>query len=361
LCSGLLFRVKTRNKKGIVASFDPNVRNQKDDIRILITTDVLAEGINLHRSNVIVNYDIPWNPTRVLQRVGRINRVGTSFKEIHIYNFFPVGTTEKELGLEAAAVAKLQAFHQALGEDAKYLTEEEEVDAHGLFEKINTVREEEGEESFIRYIKLLREIREKDPELFEKIKRLPKKARSGRFYRRELLITLFRKGNLKKIYLCYKGRIPQEIDFLEAIRFLETDVSEKSMKIPVEDYYVLLTKNRMAFNQSLQEETARKKSRKSFSRTEQQLVKELKALRNAVKNKENRESVQNLLDIINTGKVSKKTLKDLNKKIKGANTFEKKLKVLEEFLSSYYFEEKEDRFTYNESPVEVILSQYFGG
>jgi len=354
-------RSKPGIRKEIIASFDPNVRNQKDDIRILITTDVLAEGINLHRSNVIVNYDIPWNPTRVLQRVGRINRVGTSFKEIHIYNFFPVGTTEKELGLEAAAVAKLQAFHQALGEDAKYLTEEEEVDAHGLFEKINTVREEEGEESFIRYIKLLREIREKDPELFEKIKRLPKKARSGRFYRRELLITLFRKGNLKKIYLCYKGRIPQEIDFLEAIRFLETDVSEKSMKIPVEDYYVLLTKNRMAFNQSLQEETARKKSRKSFSRTEQQLVKELKALRNAVKNKENRESVQNLLDIINTGKVSKKTLKDLNKKIKGANTFEKKLKVLEEFLSSYYFEEKEDRFTYNESPVEVILSQYFGG
>ena len=350
-------------RKEIIANFDPNIspENRKDSIRILITTDVLAEGINLHRSNVIVNYDIPWNPTRVLQRVGRINRVGTSFKEIYIYNFFPVGTTEKELGLEAAAIAKLQAFHQALGEDAKYLTEEEEVDAHGLFKKINTVREEDGEEeSFLKYVKLLREIREKDPELFEKIKRLPRKARSGRAFKREFLITLFRKGNLKKIYLSYKDKPPQEIDFLKAIELLETEPSEKGIKIPIESYYDLLTKNRTAFNQSLQEEIAKKKSTKSFSRTEQQLIKELKALKNAFKDKKNRELVQNLLDIINTGKIPRGTLKDLNKKVKGANTLEKKLKVLEEFLSSYNFEEEKERFTHDESPIEVILSQYFG-
>lgn len=47
---------------------------------------MLAEGINLHRSNVIVNYDLPWNPTRVMQRIGRINRVGTKYDKIHIFN-----------------------------------------------------------------------------------------------------------------------------------------------------------------------------------------------------------------------------------------------------------------------------------
>ncbi|MEO2068656.1 MAG: C-terminal helicase domain-containing protein, partial [Desulfurobacteriaceae bacterium] len=161
---------KSSVRKEIIENFDPNAKVQKDDIKILITTDVLAEGINLHRSNVIVNYDIPWNPTRVLQRVGRINRVGTSFKEIYIYNFFPVGVAEKELGLEAAAIAKLQAFHQALGEDAKYLTEEEEVNAHGLFKKMNRLKEDEEEDSLLKYVKLLREIKEKEPELFEKIK-----------------------------------------------------------------------------------------------------------------------------------------------------------------------------------------------
>ena len=55
-------------------NFDPREKQQSNDIDILITTDVLAEGVNLHRANILVNYDLPWNPTRVLQRVGRINQ-----------------------------------------------------------------------------------------------------------------------------------------------------------------------------------------------------------------------------------------------------------------------------------------------
>ncbi|MCK4683196.1 helicase, partial [Candidatus Bipolaricaulota bacterium] len=57
----------------IKESFDPNYHDQNAKIRILISPDVLAEGINLHRSNTVINYDLPWNPTKVLQRVGRVN------------------------------------------------------------------------------------------------------------------------------------------------------------------------------------------------------------------------------------------------------------------------------------------------
>ncbi len=60
----------------IESNYDPRHSRPVDNIQLLITTDVLAEGINLHRSNIVVNYDLPWNPTRVLQRVGRVNRVG---------------------------------------------------------------------------------------------------------------------------------------------------------------------------------------------------------------------------------------------------------------------------------------------
>ena len=75
----------------IRANFDPTYRKEKqsNDYRILVTTDVLAEGMNLHRSNVIINYDLPWNPTRIMQRVGRINRVGSKYDEIFVFNFFP--------------------------------------------------------------------------------------------------------------------------------------------------------------------------------------------------------------------------------------------------------------------------------
>jgi len=77
----------TRNK--VIENFDARARDQKNDYRILVSTEVLSEGVNLHRSNTVINYDIPWNPTRMMQRVGRINRVDTTFKKIYTFNFFP--------------------------------------------------------------------------------------------------------------------------------------------------------------------------------------------------------------------------------------------------------------------------------
>jgi len=349
-------------RKKIISNFDPNAPVKEDDIRVLITTDVLAEGINLHRSNVIVNYDIPWNPTRVLQRVGRINRVGTEFKEIYIYNFFPVGAAEKELGLEAAAVAKLQAFHQALGEDAKYLTEEEEVDAHGLFNRINNPKEEEEEGSILKYVEELRRIRSEEPELFEKIKKLPKKARSGRKFKREFLLTLFKKGELKKIFISYRDKPAKEIDFLSAVEFLETDRNEKRIRVPADRFYELYYKNRQAFERALQEQKAEEASRKTLSRTEIALLKELRALRDTLNDKEDRESVINLIELINEGALPKGTLKTLSKSIKDAKTIDAKLKALKEFLENIDLENSESKEVAENanSSIEVILSQYFG-
>ena len=114
-------------------NYDPMYKTQKDDILVLVTTDVLAEGINLHRSNIVINYDLPWNPTKVLQRAGRVNRVGTEHQDIHIFNYFPTEKSETEIGLEDNIKGKLQAFHSLLGEDAKYLTEEEEVGSFEIF------------------------------------------------------------------------------------------------------------------------------------------------------------------------------------------------------------------------------------
>ena len=90
----------------IVSDFDPRFEGENGKYRFLITTDVLAEGINLHRSNVVINYDLPWNPTRVLQRVGRINRVGTKHKKLFVYNFFPTESSENEIHLKASIEAK---------------------------------------------------------------------------------------------------------------------------------------------------------------------------------------------------------------------------------------------------------------
>ena len=170
---------KGDTQREVIENFDANVDNRKDSYRILIATEVLAEGVNLHRSNVVVNYDIPWNPMRLMQRVGRINRVGTEHEKIHIFNFFPTEEANNQIKLKEIAESKMHAFISLLGVDAKHLTDEEVIEGHNLFDRLNsksslTEEDEEGE-SELKYLQVIRDIRDKEPELFEKIKRLPKR------------------------------------------------------------------------------------------------------------------------------------------------------------------------------------------
>ena len=126
-------------KRKIEKSFDPTAENPDDKFDLLITTDVLAEGVNLHRANCLINYDLPWNPTRIMQRVGRINRVGTTHPEIFVFNFFPTAATKKHLSLEERILEKLQMFHETLGEDFKYLSESEDVSPKNLFDTLKSI------------------------------------------------------------------------------------------------------------------------------------------------------------------------------------------------------------------------------
>ena len=82
-------------------NFDANLEEEKwqDDYDIIITTEVLAEGINLHRSNVIVNYDVPWNSTRLMQRIGRVNRIGSRADRIYVYNYYPSAHGDAQIHL----------------------------------------------------------------------------------------------------------------------------------------------------------------------------------------------------------------------------------------------------------------------
>ncbi len=87
----LVISAQNRNKqfKTIRENFDANYKQKLNEYNIILTTDVLAEGVNLHRSNVIVNYDTPWNSTRLMQRIGRVNRIGSASKHIYNYVFYP--------------------------------------------------------------------------------------------------------------------------------------------------------------------------------------------------------------------------------------------------------------------------------
>jgi len=236
----------------ITSNFDPNHKEKRDDLKILIATDVLAEGINLHRSNVLINYDLPWNPTRVLQRAGRVNRLGSKFQNVYIFNFFPTSQSDEHLGLEVNITNKIQMFHDILGEDAKYLSDGEEFGSQELFNTLNNKTAYTGEDgegdSELKYLELMRKIRDDQPELFDKIKNLPKKARSGfkkESFEDDALVTFFRIGKLKKFYINQSGK-SNEITFFDAVKELECKPDTKRANIPNE-YFHLLQTNKTRF------------------------------------------------------------------------------------------------------------------
>ncbi len=242
----------------VIANFDARARHPKDDYRILVSTEVLSEGVNLHRSNVVINYDIPWNPTRLMQRAGRINRVDTKFDKIYTFNFFPTTQSNDQIKLQEAAEYKIQAFIEMLGADARLLTEGEEIKSHDLFSRLTSKKtitgEDEDEESELKYLQVIRDIRDKDVDLFEKVKWLPKKARTAKAHDGNTisLVTYFRKVKIQKFYQTESDRT-RELDFLETAAIMETSKDTPRQTIGA-DYYELLGKNKKAFVESTTEE-----------------------------------------------------------------------------------------------------------
>ncbi len=357
----------------VIENFDArvNINNKKDGYRILVCTDVLSEGVNLHRSNVVINYDIPWNPTRMMQRVGRINRVDTPFDKIYTFNFFPTTQAENEIKLREIAEAKINAFLSLLGGDSALLTENEPVESHELFNKLLSkdilTGEDEFEESELKYLEIIKNIQEKNPELFEKIKTLPKKARSIKKNNENALhlLTYMREGSLKKFYICSNDSNPVEIDFLSAIKLLESNKNEKQeRRIPFP--YGLLEKNKNAFHFATQNEENESNISKGKD-TIKNILKFLKAMKKDGLTEDDEYYLKIVKDQLESGNLPRKTTKEVLKSLTNLKPTEAinplniirilKRHIPEGLLKDHFGSKKDSKIT----KKEVILSMYFVG
>ena len=106
------------------------------EIDILMSTDVLSEGMNLQSAQMVINYDLHWNPTRMIQRAGRIDRIGSPYKTIYVYNFFPEGELEELLRLVQVLQSKIIDIDKSVGLDQTILGEEIHPKVFGIIRRI---------------------------------------------------------------------------------------------------------------------------------------------------------------------------------------------------------------------------------
>ena len=351
-------------KVEIEDSFNPRFKDRGDDkYDLLITTDVLAEGINLHRANVLVNYDLPWNPTRIMQRVGRINRVGTEFDEIHVFNFFPTTQSNAQVPMEQRILEKIQSFHDTLGEDIKYLSDKEEVSAKNLFDDLNKDLdgEDEGEANpELAYLAIIRQIRDDEPELFETIKKLPKKAKTGKESQQiedEATISFIRKGALKTFFVSDNDSSKQ-LSFIEAIKLLETDEKQKKISIG-KKYYGQFEKNDTAFDDMLLADKEVTVSKVAVAGNDAKIIKTLKAIKKEPTLTDIQEAnIEKLIELWSNGEIPAKISKDVMKRVPLAKDVQSLYFDIMNLVPDAYFEERKASNSPVDGEKQVILSCY---
>ena len=206
------------NKALAAAHFAPQTTGNPgtpDKTDILISTDVLAEGVNLQQARHIINYDMPWNPMRLVQRHGRIDRIGSQHTRVFMRTIFPVDRLDTLLGLEeriarkiamaAASVGVTSPISDVRGSDRSFTETREEIqklleEDASLYERGGT---EAGTQSGEEYRQTLRVALE---ECREDIVQMPWKAGSG-----------MRKGSEQGMFFCAK------VGERTYLRFVHTD------------------------------------------------------------------------------------------------------------------------------------------
>ena len=216
----------------ILENFDANHdKEKKNDYDIILTTEVLAEGVNLHRSNIIVNYDTPWNATRLMQRIGRVNRIGSLAKCVYNYNFYPSAQGNEEIQLRKTSYMKLQGFHSAFGEDSRIYTIEEVVEQFKMYKDGMP----EDEDVRLRYLDFLRNFMKDNPDEFRRIKKLPPKARTAIKSSNSsggTSIAFMQNDVKKEVYFINTDNKAMPLRFEEAARIFEATIKEPTFAIP---------------------------------------------------------------------------------------------------------------------------------
>ena len=268
----------------VVRRFAPIANNVpagevKEPIHVLIATDVLSEGLNLQDAPYILNYDLHWNPVRLIQRFGRIDRLNTVHKEIYAFNFLPDPKLEQHLGIRQTLRERIADIHSSIGADTAILEPDEKLNEKAMYaiyegdgKTLETLEEAEDQydslgiqaaEDFIR------KLEQEHPELFGKIKGLPNALRTARrlewpmpedsvlskLKTKPAIFFLGKASEFQKLYFADAESNILIEDQMEAIAAIRCLPEEPIVKLP-SGYNMLVEKLRAHFEKAFAEHLA---------------------------------------------------------------------------------------------------------
>ena len=358
--------------KVIRENFDANWKQKKDDYNIILTSDVLAEGVNLHRSNIIVNYDTPWNATKLMQRIGRVNRIGSKSDTIYNYVFYPSRQGNKEIKLKQIALSKIQTFHSTFGEDNQIYSTEEIIDRDldKLF-KEGIKQEKEDRNMELPFYEELRSLYLQNRKEYKRIEDISLRSRTGRESREVEGVTLsgdtlvFLKTNFRKLFYLVNDEQTRELSVLEALKYFKAEPDEKAVarfERHHDHVEMALQDFRRVKQQEMQQEAQNQNQRNNLGAQVTTAVSLINSMISADMDGDTRVRMTQLKKLVERGTITYigKRLQRIQRELQRRSLMrEEALKQVIDMANYYNVYYRESQKAEEESEATIILSESF--
>lgn len=277
-----------KNKARAVGRFAPvsnpeyQLQSNEVELNTLIATDVLAEGLNMQDCDKIINYDLHWNPVRLIQRFGRIDRIGSEHAKVYGFNFLPETGIEKQLGLRQKLHNRIQEIHNTIGEDSAILDGTEQLNEeamYAIYEKkggqLNLFEEEEEFLDLNEAEEILRQLRKDDPAEYERIAHLQDGIRSTKYSGQRGLYVFCQAGRYQQLFLVDENG---EIVSRDVPRILGTIKAtlETLQGIQPENYNKAVMRVKRRFVEEVKHRQAEREHTLSLNQSQRYVLRELR-------------------------------------------------------------------------------------
>jgi len=356
-----------KSKDRVVGRFAPkanswyNFKEGEAELFTVVATDVLSEGLNLQDCDKVINYDLHWNPVRLIQRFGRIDRIGSEYEQIFAFNFLPELGIEKQLGLHEKLKYRIKEIHDTIGEDAAILDPSEQVNEEAIYaiyekdiEKLGELEETEEEIFDLNEAEeMFRQMRQENPEEFKRIANLRDGIRCGMKSKNIGIFAFFKSGTYNQLWLLDReGNIVSK-DLSDAVSAIQCSQNEPAQTLP-SDYNACLMRAKQRFDKEAKERQSKRDYTASLTLGQRYVVKELKVLFESIKEEDIRYEITMLEEAFRKPITSavKKELNFLRRNgVKGDNL----LQALKKIYFQHKLGDKEDKPSQVEQEVPKIV------
>jgi hypothetical protein len=346
-----------KSKARIVGRFAPKANPEyrfvagESELMTVIATDVLAEGLNLQDCDKIINYDLHWNPVRLIQRFGRIDRIGSDFEVIHGFNFLPETGIERHLGLTQKLHNRIQEIHDTIGEDSAILDRTEQLNEkamYAIYEKKGGQLSlfEDEEEEFIdlnEAEEILRQLRKEKPEEYERIANLRDGIRTVKPSDKKGFYVFCQAGRYQQLFLLDDTGKVVSRDIPHILTAIKCGPDQEGMTLP-KGYNAAIMRVKREFAEEVKHRQAEREHTLNLTQGQRYVLRELRVLFGVITDEDVKAQI-NILEKAFRGPMTVAINRELNRLRRNGITGQILLKALANLYHQHNMRDWLDRRT----------------